>query len=594
MDATRYSRRHLFALAAVPLFNGRDFSGWERAGNAIWTVEYGALAGRFDHGKPGPGYILTQQEYGDFRLKLDFFVSKGGNSGVYVREPRRVWGLRGDQRPAHGPESGYEIQIDYNDPDNPTGSFYGVQRARLTAGGEERWNSMEIEATGPRLRVWVEGQLVNEIAGARSLRGVIGLQSHGGSPHVHVVRFRNIQITPAPHEEHLTTAKVGEMDETSAIVWTRSLQAPRIRVRCAGQVTPWGALDALDDYARQFRIQGLQPGRRYDYTVEPEGRAPVKGVFETAPRPGDPAGVAFTVVTGMAHRDLDHPDGFHIFEAMRKLAPDFLVFTGDNVYYDNDPPLANTVELARYHWHRMFNLPRHVAFLHAVPAYWMKDDHDTLVNDCWPGRDAPKMRPLTFERGRQLFLEQVPMGERTWRTVRWGSRLQLWLPEGRDFRSPNTMPDGPMKTIWGAEQKAWIRKSVEESRAQWRIIVSPTPLVGPDRVNKGDNHANRNFQHEGDEIRRWIQQRGRGNTFWVCGDRHWQYHSVHPETGVQEFSCGPASDQHAGGSPGEDKRYHRFHRELGGFLSVTADASGLAFRFHDVHGAVMHEQRFKA
>jgi hypothetical protein len=69
---------------------------------------------------------------------------------------------------------------------------------------------------------------------------------------------------------------------------------------------------------------------------------------------------------------------------------------------------------------------------------------------------------------------------------------------------------------------------------------------------------------------------------------------VHPETGVQEFSCGSASDQHAEGSPGEDKRYHRFHRVKGGFLSVTANGSGLAFRFHEVHGAVVYEKRFSA
>jgi hypothetical protein len=483
------TRRRFFALAAAPLFNGRDFSGWQRAGNATWTVEGGAMTARFDHRKPGPGYVLTEQQYGDFRLKLEFWVSQGGNSGVYVREPQRAWGPRGDERPAHGPDRGYEIQIDYNDEKNPTGSFYDAQRAKLVAGAEERWNTMEIEAAGPRIRVWIEGRLVNEIDNALSLRGVIGLQSHGGKPHQHVVRFRNMQITPAPHEEHLTTAKPGEMDETSAILWTRSFQAPRIRIRCAGREMPWTALDASRDYAHQFRIEGLQPGARYDYTVEPEGRAPVNGVFQTTPRANDPADVTFTVVTGMAHRDLDHPDGFHIFEAMRKLAPDFHVFTGDNVYYDNDPPLANTVDLARYHWHRMFNLPRHVAFLHSVPAYWIKDDHDTLINDCWPGIDAPKMKPLTFERGRQLFLEQAPMGERTWRTVRWGKRLQIWLPEGRDFRSPNNMPDGPSKTIWGAGQKAWIKKSVQQSDARWRIIVSPTPLVGPDRAKKGDNHA---------------------------------------------------------------------------------------------------------
>ena len=49
------------------------------------------------------------------------------------------------------------------------------------------------------------------------------------------------------------------------------------------------------------------------------------------------------------------------------------------------------------------------------------------------------------------------MGEQTYRTFRWGKDLQIWLVEGRDFRSPNNMPDGPDKTIWGAEQKAVVQ-----------------------------------------------------------------------------------------------------------------------------------------
>jgi alkaline phosphatase D len=85
-----------------------------------------------------------------------------------------------------------------------------------------------------------------------------------------------------------------------------------------------------------------------------------------------------------------------------------------------------------------------------------------------------------------------------------------------------------------------------------------------------------------------VQKNVPDNFFVACGDRHWQYHSVHPETGVQEFSCGPASNQHASGSPGEDKRYHRFHCVKGGFLSVSVHpkgkASEIVFRLHDVHG----------
>ena len=129
--------------------------------------------------------------------------------------------------------------------------------------------------------------------------------------------------------------------------------------------------------------------------------------------------------------------------------------------------------------------------------------------------------------------------------------------------------------------------------ARWKVLISPNPLVGPDRVNKNDNHSNLGFQHEGDEFRRWAQNNLKDNFFVICGDRHWQYHSVDPGTGLHELSAGPGSDRSALGSPGEDKTYHRFHRVGGGFVSVSvepsASGSRLVLRHHDTKGAVVYE-----
>jgi alkaline phosphatase D len=155
------------------------------------------------------------------------------------------------------------------------------------------------------------------------------------------------------------------------------------------------------------------------------------------------------------------------------------------------------------------------------------------------------------------------------------------------------MKDGPEKSIWGKQQKEWLFRTFSESDATWKLIISPTPIVGPDRGNKGDNHANKAFQHEGDEIRAWLQKHAPRNGFTICGDRHWQYHSVHPDTGLNEFSVGAASDQHAGGSPGENKDYHRFHRVKGGFLSVAAGVNTIVFRHHDVQGNVVYKYETK-
>ena len=293
--------------------------------------------------------------------------------------------------------------------------------------------------------------------------------------------------------------------------------------------------------------------------------------------------------TCFGNDDQDSPDGFKVYRAIADLDPDFFVHTGDIIYYDE---LAKTAELARWHWQRMYSWPTNVEFHRGVASYFMKDDHDTWVNDCWPTMDSTYMGDFTFRQGQEIFREQVPMGEKTYRTFRWGPDLQIWLVEGRDFRSPNTMQDGPDKSIWGDEQKKWFKETVEASDATFRVLISPTPLVGPDRDSKNDNFANSGFQYEGREIRDFVAKH---KMLAICGDRHWQFMSVDPESHVREYSSGPGSDEHAGGWDPKDYRpeMHRFLRVKGGFLSMTVDRPDgkptLVARFHDVDGNVVYE-----
>jgi len=447
--------------------------------------------------------------------------------------------------------------------------------------------------------------------------------------------------TLPPHQA--MGAKVGEVTDTTAIVWTRLTAAPERRKgfvfptkrelagktlehppidQCdgacpgaAGQIqvsyspnedfsdaieTGWVAVSAETDFSHQFQLKGLKPGTRYRYYVWTKPAAggghhtPFGGRFETAPRPDAPSDLTFCMMTCQGYPDRGHPEGHPIYPSMLALAPKFVVYAGDNVYYDNDPPSADSVEKARHHWQRMFSLPRIVAMLQNAGCYFQKDDHDTLTNDSWPGA---KVGELTYAHGQELYRQQVPHGEKSFRTFRWGKDLQIWLTDGRDYRSPNKMPDGPDKSIWGREQKAWFKKTVKESDATWKLLLSPTPIVGPDRAKKNDNHANEGFQTEGDELRRWMQTNVPEHFFVMCGDRHWQYYSVHPETKVKEFSVGPASNEHAGGTPGLDPAYHKFHRVKGGFVSVAVrrngDRSELLFQHRDVDGKVVHEERFE-
>ena len=252
---------------------------------------------------------------------------------------------------------------------------------------------------------------------------------------------------------------------------------------------------------------------------------------------------------------------------MLKLNPAFHCQTGDYVYYDKPGPLSYNVELARHKWNAINAWPSLVDFYSNIPSYLQKDDHDILKDDA-----TPKSKPfgeLTFEDALEIWREQVPLSEKPFRTIRWGKDLEVWLVEAREFRSENKAVDSKDKSIFGKEQKAWLKSSIESSNATFKILMSPTPVVGPDRSKgKIDNHSNKSYETEGNWLRKFLSSQK--NTFVVNGDRHWQYVSKDLETGLLEFSQGPTSDVHAQGwNPNNYKPEHQFLRVKGGFLYVS-------------------------
>jgi alkaline phosphatase D len=429
--------------------------------------------------------------------------------------------------------------------------------------------------------------------------------------------------------------KIGEATQNSAIVWTRltknpsantngekfpkvskeAVQIPRgkklgdmegavpgtkgkvkITWSTKGEKithSGWLPVDPKKDHTRKVEIINLLPGKSYKIKVESQSLEgvtgeTVSGKFRTAPVPDQQSVIKFVVTTCQDYPRKDTPKGHQIYPRMLELGPDFFVHTGDIEYYDKPQPWANNQTLARFKWNRLYGLPYLSHFHTHVGSYFMKDDHDTTSNDSWPGVDFVD---LTWEQGKELFVEQFPIRKKNYRTIRWGKDLQIWLVEGRDFRSPNTMKDGPGKSIWGKEQKEWFFRTFRESDATFRILISPTPVVGPDRASKNDNHANDGFKHEGDQIRKFIASQK--NAFVICGDRHWQYVSIDQETGLKEFSCGSASDLHASGW--RDQKVlpeHTYLKVQGGFLSIEIKRENnqpvLLARHHDVKGKTSH------
>ena len=388
--------------------------------------------------------------------------------------------------------------------------------------------------------------------------------------------------------------------------------------------TPWQQATAEGDYIVQATLTALYPGRPYYYRLRygpdtlralPTGAQEIRTLDPAQSRP-----IRLVMVTG-SHYDRFHlggafgmgrdtsqgksgytgPDahlGFPAYEAIRLARPDYFIGNGDNVYYDH-PEFDQAVDSAgmRRKWHRLFAQPRLRGLLRGVGTYWLKDDHDYRYDDA----DTTGERGPGAALGKALFPEQVPFPDPPYRTLRMSPDLQVWFVEGRDYRSPNATPDGPDKTLWGAEQLNWLKESLLASDATFKLLISPTPMIGPDDKRKTDNHTNPGgFRHEGDAFFAWLDENGfQDKGFYIlCGDRHWQYHSIHP-TGIEEFSCGALVDQNSrvGRKPGDPgstdpagliRQPFTSPKAGGGFLLVELDpgpdAPTLSLRLMDPYG----------
>ncbi|WP_186774691.1 family 16 glycoside hydrolase [Allorhodopirellula solitaria] len=429
-----------------------------------------------------------------------------------------------------------------------------------------------------------------------------------GKPFVQIDRKRAGQLAKIKDADKLLGVQLPEDASLDQMFGACPGEAGKVRLtyfpnqkRNAAKSTQWTTTDAESDFTAQWKLEGLRPDTKYATVVEAQtvdGRpsAVLRGSFRTAPNPTEPEDLKFCITTchDFIRRD-DGLQGHQIYPAMNQIQPDFIVHAGDIEYYDKPDPWALTKPLMRFKWGRIFSLPSNRDFYNRTTTYFIKDDHDTLADDSWPGRTYGA---VTFAEGVKLFNEeQFPSKDDRYKTIRWGRDLQIWILEGRDYRSPNDMPDGPEKTILGEQQKAWLFQTLDESDARFKLICSPTPIVGPDRANKKDNHANEIFAHEGRQLREKLSSVPGVIVF--CGDRHWQYASVDEATNLWEFGCGPGSEKHQfGWKPGDERPVHRFLRVKGGFLSGELayrdedEPSTLTIRHHRVTGEKVSEFEF--
>jgi Domain of Unknown Function (DUF1080) len=205
------------------LFNGKDLSGWEvdvpAADSNVrlrspFIVRNGMLVSL---GEPR-GHLISDSSYRDYRLEVEYrFPGTPGNAGVLVHASTRraLYGMfpRSIEVQMESGNAGdfWCILEDIRVPDMERrrgppatwGTTEGKARRilNLTDNSEKpvgEWNTMVIEAVGRSIKVWVNGDLVNDGSDATADHGRIAIQSEGSE-----VEFRKLALTEIfPRHQH--------------------------------------------------------------------------------------------------------------------------------------------------------------------------------------------------------------------------------------------------------------------------------------------------------------------------------------------------------------------------------------------------------
>lgn len=189
------------------LFDGSSLDGWRGYNRSDLPGGWEAQDGMLVRTGPG-GDIITDRQFGDFELSLEWRLEEGGNSGVFYRA------AEGEEWVYH---SAPEMQVldddghvDGQNPLTSAGSNYGLHPApRGVVRPVGEWNEARIVVDGDRVEHWLNGRMIVEYefgsddwearvadskfvewpAYGRAEQGHIGLQDHGDP-----VWFRNIKV----------------------------------------------------------------------------------------------------------------------------------------------------------------------------------------------------------------------------------------------------------------------------------------------------------------------------------------------------------------------------------------------------------------
>jgi len=177
------------SFAQVKLFNGKDLTGWKVHGTEKWYVDKGELVCESGPDKQY-GYLVSDKDFKNFELKVEFKQESNGNSGVFFHcsiEGTKISGWQAEVAPLNKSTGG--IYESYG-----RGWLIKPEAAKEKFLKEGEWNTMVVRMEGNTVKTWLNGEQMIELEDAKigSSVGKIALQIHDGGGVK--VRWRKVEI----------------------------------------------------------------------------------------------------------------------------------------------------------------------------------------------------------------------------------------------------------------------------------------------------------------------------------------------------------------------------------------------------------------
>jgi phosphodiesterase/alkaline phosphatase D-like protein len=315
---------------------------------------------------------------------------------------------------------------------------------------------------------------------------------------------------------------VGAVSSTSARLWARADRPSSLafEYRLAG--APWPGVTASPlslgtgtDLAGSILIEGLAPDTAYEYRAQLDGQVQVgsEGSFRTLPAPGVPSPIAFALGADLHYGN----DPYPILDHIGSHAPAFTLFVGDQIYAD-EPTWARPTpwdygRKYRENWAE----PHFAGFTRDNPSFMIWDDHEIFDN--WDqgtsGRYVPGRAAYDNYQGSHNPAPRVS-GEIYYAFT--AGQAGFYVMDTRTYRSAESDPDGPGKTMLGAIQKLNLKIWLSTSTDRFKFLVSS--VMWNDHGTTG-NDTWTGYQTERLEIFNYIRTNHICGVVLLSGDQHW-------------------------------------------------------------------------